>query len=77
MRMNQQIAMSEKSDAMISEWKNAYELANGKQPPRLVYDRGWFRFDPSTGYRYRRHAVEKMIAVLRARFANQQQRKEP
>jgi hypothetical protein len=59
------------NDGLIKQWQAAYRMANGKAAPGLVYDRGWFRFMPSTGFQYRRCNIEQMRDRLLATAGNE------
>lgn len=56
---------------LINEWQAAYVAANHKPAPKLIYVRGWFRFEPSTGFQYRRRNIEQMRDRLRATAGNE------
>lgn len=32
---------SDKAAPILAEWREAYEAANGKKPPMIVYQGGW------------------------------------
>lgn len=54
-------------DGLISEWATAYEHANGRPPPKMTYERGWFVMRSPFISRYRRMAVIDMIERLNRR----------
>lgn len=35
--------VTDEIEKVKSEWQEAYRLANGKEPPEITYERGWFR----------------------------------
>lgn len=54
-------------EEIIRSWSNAYEQANGKPAPRMVYENGWYVLFNPLRQPFRRAAVESMAATLRSR----------
>ena len=58
-------------DELISEYRDAYIAANGKDPPPIHYFNGWFIFEYGrVPIRYRKRPFEMMRDRLRARFTD-------
>jgi hypothetical protein len=56
-------------ERLIRDYKAAYERANGKTAPTVIYQEGWFRFKDYQNRGYRRAAMEEMLECLRERPA--------
>ncbi len=56
------------AEKLIADYGVAYKAFNGKDPPRITYENGWFVFrpdGPSYGTNmYRRRNLEEMMARL-------------
>lgn len=65
--------MSEiQASLLIAEYKKAFRLANGHEPPHVNYVRGWFTIRypfAAVGTRHRRKEIEEMRDKLNERRA--------
>ena len=50
---------------LMDEWQAAFRAANGKEPPRITYNRGWYMVAGSSR-KYRRRQFEQMRDRLNA-----------
>lgn len=63
--------MTHESDKTIADYLAAYAaLYPITDAPRIVYERGWFRFRGLHGRRYRRAQLDAMTALLRKRASS-------
>ena len=51
-------------ERLARNWQNAYRTVNGKEPPDVVWERGWFLIG---GKKYRRSVLEAMHTRLQKR----------
>jgi hypothetical protein len=56
------------TEELISEYRKAYELANAKAAPVVIYKHGWFRIGHPS-YPYRRKDMIRALGVLQERAA--------
>lgn len=56
---------------LISNYQKAYEVANDKPCPPLIWEGGWFSIGESRRTKYRRARLEEMLANLRWRAWNE------
>lgn len=56
---------------LIRDYQKAYEAANDKACPSLLWEGGWFSIGESRRTKYRRTRLEEMLANLRWRAWNE------
>jgi hypothetical protein len=62
----------------IDDWRRAYEAANGKPPPSIYYQAGWFHIvyeERPSFFKHRRASLEAMTARLRATAEQREKQK--
>jgi len=58
-------------ERLIRNYQKAYEAANNKPCPPLIWEDGWFSIGESRRTKHRRAKLEEMLANLRWRAWNE------